>query len=118
MKLYSIRYSVTLASYYILLIGLCHKKKYYKYWGNVLPPSSYPPLPLESEHHFNAAPDHDPHSTLDRFYVFLSYSQSNPVITLLIDHVIVSCHCVMSSCHTHTHIYLQTRYEYQWIIYT
>ena len=88
-----------------LLIGLCHKKKYYKYWDVEL-------LPLPS----------GPPPRLKRY--FLPRTRLLSIVFINIIHVISFYLCIIlniihpTSSKHFTFSFIQTRYDYTWIIYT
>ena len=84
------------------------KKKYYKYWGVVLPLPLPPPLPQEKRNPIRGPPLRRSRSFINlnliRTYyptsiVFYLYYHFTICIHLLLIHVITSCHLVMSYRH-------------------
>ena len=131
------RENVTLASYSILLIPYCHKKKYYIFWGIVLPPSPRPTAILENAKVYTGptsissfwpplfslsiSPPLPYRISISPLYFTFSSELSpspSPSLPSIYHYVIVSCLSVMSSCHVIlSYILIQSKYDIIMIIY-
>ena len=110
------------------------QKVYYKFWGTVLPPTPPPPPPLEKSIpittpasivlvRFPITPSPTiPHPTLRPTTPLLPPPQLSAFSSCLLSIYLTmsTCHVIMSMpvCHViMSYHFIQTKYDYQWIIY-